>query len=58
MEGRKLTSLCMSAKLSNFKNGGFGEATTISRILEIVIFNMHSASTYVRVNLSLLKHPE
>lgn len=57
-EGRRLTSVCMSAKLSNFKNGGFGKAITISWILEIVIFNMHCASTYVRVDLSLYKHPE
>lgn len=54
MESRKLISLCMCAKLSSFKDGGFGEATTISWILEIVIFNMHC----VRADLSLYKHPK
>lgn len=50
--------LYMLAKLDNFKNEGFGEATTISWILEIVIFNIHCASTCVRVNLSFYKYPE
>lgn len=58
MEGRKLTSSCMSAKLSNFKNGGFDEATTISWMFEIVLFNMHGASTCIRMDVSLYKHPE
>lgn len=58
MEGRKLTSSCMSAKLSNFKNWGFDEATTISWMFEIVLFNMHCASTCIRMDVSLYKHPE